>query len=73
MRYGRTNWVRKASVIAHDIPEKCLQSFTCVDRCVFGARKIVDNQLAYEPQLCYECGLCVTSCPAEAIILKERS
>lgn len=73
LKYGRSNWVRKASVVAFDDHEKCIKCFNCVERCVFGAREKISEQLLYDPELCYGCGLCVTSCPVEAIILKENN
>jgi ferredoxin len=48
---------------------KCVSCGACVDRCHFGARKLVDGQLKYDKDLCFGCGLCVTACPAGAIDL----
>lgn len=70
LKYGRTKWVQKTGAVACDDREKCIQCFKCVERCVLGARKNINGQLFYDPQLCYGCGLCVTSCPSEAITLR---
>lgn len=72
LSYGRSKWVQKAGVVAWDDREKCIHCLDCVERCVFGARKNIDDHLFYDPRLCYGCGLCVTSCPAGVITLKER-
>ncbi|SFG69849.1 4Fe-4S binding domain-containing protein [Desulfotomaculum arcticum] len=72
LKYNRSNWVQKANVIVQDDPQKCINCFNCVERCVFGARKNINEQLVYNPELCYGCGLCITSCPAGAITLKKR-
>jgi len=73
LKYNRSNWVKKANVIAHYDVKKCISCFKCVDRCVFGARKNVNGQFIYTLELCYGCGLCVTTCPTEAITLQNRN
>jgi ferredoxin len=50
-------------------PSKCNDCGLCVDRCKFGARKIMENELVVNRSLCYGCGLCVGSCPTNAIKL----
>ena len=72
LRYGRLNWIHKAGVIAQDNPLKCEQCFICADRCIFGARRVVNGEWSYDPQKCYGCGLCASSCPAGAITLLAR-
>jgi electron transport complex protein RnfB len=47
----------------------CESCGTCVDRCHFGARNLVDGTLQVNDDLCYGCGLCVPTCPTEAIAL----
>jgi NAD-dependent dihydropyrimidine dehydrogenase PreA subunit len=44
----------------------------CVERCHFGARRLDEGALAYDPEQCYGCGLCVTTCPAGAVGLELR-
>ncbi|MFZ5642483.1 MAG: ATP-binding protein [Bacillota bacterium] len=72
VKYGRSKWVQKADVIALDNREKCIDCQQCVDRCVFGARENINGHLFYDSQLCYGCGLCVTTCPSESIALISR-
>jgi|GEM_PF-304339 len=72
LRYGRQRWVQKARFVASDNPSDCTLCFICVERCVFDARKELNGRLSYDPNLCYGCGLCATSCPSKAICLKPR-
>jgi len=51
---------------------KCTDSGICVERCQFGAREIVNNKLAFNPDLCFGCGLCVSTCPTDAIKLIDK-
>ena len=67
LKYERTKWVQKAAMVAVDNPEKCIQCYKCVDRCVFQARQERNEELIYEPRFCYGCGLCVPACPSGAI------
>jgi len=46
--------------------------WSCVLRCVFGARVLGNGLLAYDEARCYGCGLCVTTCPERAISLVPR-
>ncbi len=48
---------------------KCTSCGVCVDRCNFGARKVIDGKLEYDKDLCFGCGLCVSVCPTKAISL----
>ena len=53
--------------------ETCIHCGDCVDRCIFDARILNDEQMEYNPEVCLGCGLCVTVCPvdATAMILRE--
>jgi len=72
LKYGRSAWVARAGSLAWDSPDDCIHCLSCVARCVFGARRAVDDKMLYDPDLCYGCGLCVTSCPVGAIRMTNR-
>ena len=72
LQMGRDDLVAQADYVARQDPELCTDCGACVERCHFGARKMVDNILVYEPAQCYGCGLCVTTCPAGAIEMVRR-
>ena len=44
----------------------------CVPACYFGARKMVDDELVVARDECYGCGMCVQSCPEDAISMVMR-
>jgi NAD-dependent dihydropyrimidine dehydrogenase PreA subunit len=52
--------------------DSCAGCGRCVDRCHFGANRLVGGKIAVDPEKCYGCGLCVSTCPSEARKLVER-
>jgi NAD-dependent dihydropyrimidine dehydrogenase PreA subunit len=38
----------------------------------FAAREIVDGSLSINQDLCFGCGLCVSTCPTDAIRLVDK-
>jgi ferredoxin len=52
--------------------DSCAGCGRCVDRCHFGANRLVGGKIAFDPEKCYGCGLCVSTCPSEARKLVER-
>lgn len=53
--------------------ENCTNCGTCAERCRFHARRMINEQLVFDPEKCFGCGLCVTTCPSEAISFVKRS
>jgi MinD superfamily P-loop ATPase len=51
----------------------CTACGECIDRCHFGARIWQEERMHYNPELCYGCGLCITICPEEAIVLQQQT
>jgi len=49
---------------------KCVECGLCRDACRFDA---INDALEVDPFLCEGCGVCVVTCPNEAISLKERT
>ncbi|MCK4438194.1 4Fe-4S dicluster domain-containing protein [Candidatus Bathyarchaeota archaeon] len=60
-------------MVAVDDEGKCIDCGVCVDRCVFGAREMVDRTLSFNSEQCFGCGLCVSTCPTEAVSLVDKS
>ncbi len=73
IRFGYENHVFSSEYVAEQNQEKCASCGTCVDRCQFRARTLVDDNLEFLQERCFGCGLCVRTCPEDAITLIERS
>ncbi len=71
-KHNITWFTVKSDYIARDEADRCTSCFECVDRCYYDARKQVDGKMVYEPDQCYGCGLCVSSCPEDVIQLEPR-
>jgi len=71
-KYGRGDLIAHSEYIAHTDMEVCAHCGNCVERCYFGARVWQDEQMIYNADDCYGCGLCVTVCSAEATVMKQR-
>jgi ferredoxin len=61
----------KSDFIAFTNINKCNDCGACVQRCNFGARKIIDNKIIFLKEYCFGCGLCVSECPEGALTLKK--
>ena len=72
-------WPRSRYVAVHDT-QLCNLCGACVNRCHFDAfyheDRIVEiggkarNNIAYEPDRCWGCGLCASTCPSQAIAME---
>jgi len=71
-RYGRSDLVAHADYIALTDMDACEHCGLCENRCVFGARIMVDGRLAVRLDKCLGCGLCATICPTGAIAMTLR-
>jgi len=58
--------------IAHVDKDICSECANCVSRCHFSAMQENDNTVVYNQEKCFGCGLCISTCPNEAIKLVER-
>jgi Pyruvate/2-oxoacid:ferredoxin oxidoreductase delta subunit len=72
LHYGISTQVLTSKLIAEDETQKCISCGKCVERCVFGARTMVDGKLIYDTSRCFGCGLCISRCPTNAIKLVKR-
>ena len=68
--HGQERLVTRSDFTAVTDPEACSECGACVDRCVFGARKVTETGgLEFYPELCRGCGLCVSACPDGAVTM----
>jgi NAD-dependent dihydropyrimidine dehydrogenase PreA subunit len=72
LRFGMAPQLLKASAKSVRDISKCENCGTCVDRCHFGARKLINGKLEFNQDRCFGCGLCVSTCPAGAITLHQQ-
>jgi len=71
-RFGFSDAIISAEMIAAQDDELCDDCGVCVERCQFRARMMDGDRLVFERGRCSGCGLCVTSCPSDAISLVRR-
>jgi ferredoxin len=62
----------KSDFIAETNYELCNDCGDCEAWCHFGARIIKDQKLKFLPELCFGCGICISKCPNNAILLRSR-
>jgi ferredoxin len=72
IRHGRADLTVRSDYAAETNADECVQCGRCVERCMFGARRIEGGKLAYDPATCYGCGLCVSVCPTDATSMTLR-
>lgn len=73
VRFGIPDHVVASDYIAQDNNETCENCGTCVKRCQFQARRIIDEKLVFNSAKCFGCGLCVSTCPRKSITLTKRN
>jgi len=73
LRFGIAKHVLTSDMVSETDLESCSNSGDCAERCVFGAREMTDGKLSYDPERCFGCGLCVSTCPTQAIRLVEKN
>ena len=72
-KHGRADLVIRSEYVAQIDMDACIHCGDCIERCVFEARALENDQMHYDIDACYGCGLCVTICPAEATAMERRS
>jgi ferredoxin len=73
VRFGIPDHVVASEYVASNNPETCENCGTCVERCQFHARQLVEERLVFNQAKCFGCGLCVTTCPTRSITLVKRT
>jgi Pyruvate/2-oxoacid:ferredoxin oxidoreductase delta subunit len=72
IKKGTFDLILSSKLVAEDDAEKCIACGVCVDRCIFGTRKLLDGELVYDPTHCMGCGVCVSTCPTGTISMVPR-
>ena len=73
VRFGIPEHVVASEYIAENNDENCSNCGTCVERCQFHARQLVNDKLVFNQAKCFGCGLCLTTCPTNSIKLVKRN
>jgi len=72
VRFGIPDHVVASEYVASQNEETCDNCGTCVERCQFNARKILNGKMHFAKKKCFGCGLCVSTCPTNSITLVKR-
>jgi len=71
--YAVKHHIAKSGLVAKVDSEKCDGCGTCIERCIFNARKLQNDKSFVVKENCYGCGLCTTTCPTGASKLVSAS
>jgi len=66
---GRKHATVKSRYRAVVDPALCNECGLCIERCNFGAMKMVNSKPVVDEEKCFGCGLCASQCPVNAISL----
>ena len=69
LKLGKNVHLVKSIATTTTDASRCSSCGACVDRCHFGAWRVVDGKLEFDKDLCFGCGLCVSNCPKKAMSL----
>jgi len=72
VRFGIPDHVIASEYVASQDEETCENCGTCVERCQFNARKLLNGKLHFAREKCFGCGLCASTCPTNSILLVKR-
>lgn len=65
--------VARSDYVAETDMDQCTHCGECIQRCSFKARIRENDEMVYNVQKCYGCGLCVTTCPVGATAMRMFS
>jgi Na+-translocating ferredoxin:NAD+ oxidoreductase subunit B len=71
-RHPRPADFAASAFIAQLDPDACQSCWTCLDRCQMDALAAGDIHVTFKSERCIGCGLCVTTCPSEALTLVRK-
>jgi len=66
MDFGVKHHIAKSGLVARVNANECVGCGVCLERCVFGARRIENGKAHAIEEKCYGCGLCTSACSAQA-------
>ena len=72
LRFGYSDHIITSKFISLRDKDRCNDCGSCVERCQFGARKIIDGRLVFYKERCFGCGLCVGICLEVAVSMTDR-
>jgi NAD-dependent dihydropyrimidine dehydrogenase PreA subunit len=72
IEFGYSDQVIKSDFIAEHDADACGMCGNCVDACHFGAFSETEEGVVLDQGRCFGCGVCVLSCPSDAISLADR-
>ena len=64
--FGIKHHIARSGLVARVNVNECTGCGVCLERCVFGARKIEDGKGIVIEENCYGCGLCTSACGGQA-------
>jgi len=71
IKYGAPQMI-KSDFIAKTNLDRCTNCGKCEAWCYFGGRSLKDNKLKFNSHNCFGCGICISKCPNNAIILIQN-
>jgi Pyruvate/2-oxoacid:ferredoxin oxidoreductase delta subunit len=72
VRFGLAPHVITSTTMSVTDTSDCTECGLCAERCLFGAREMVNGSLSFNPDFCFGCGLCISTCPTNAIKLVDK-
>jgi len=66
MNFGVSHHIARSGLVARVNVNECTGCGVCLERCVFGARRIENGKSHVIEENCYGCGLCTSACSAQA-------
>jgi electron transport complex protein RnfB len=73
VEYGNTDIIARSDFFAVVDSDLCTACEDCLERCQFSALKMAGDTCTVNRALCVGCGLCVTTCPTEALTLEQKN
>lgn len=72
LRFGLAPHLLTSNMVSVTDVSDCDDCSDCVVRCHFGARDMLNGVMVFNHEMCFGCGLCVSTCPTNAISLVDK-